>query len=79
MYLCTITRKDTQRELFSENPRLLGLDRQIGPKNVGHFGYFEPNYGTHLLIVSFLFGIFGWLFYKKKLDFISCLKHITLK
>ena len=26
---------DTQRELFFENPKLLGLARQIGPKNLG--------------------------------------------
>ena len=26
---------DTQKELFFENPKLLGLARQIGPKNLG--------------------------------------------
>jgi hypothetical protein len=32
---------DTQRELFFENLKLLGLGRQIGPKNVGAFWVFS--------------------------------------
>ena len=28
------------RELFSENPKLLGLGRQIGPKFLGAIGFF---------------------------------------
>ena len=62
---------DTQRELFSENPKLLGLGRQIGPKNLGAFGVFLANLSAPILVLWVpcpcfpLINHFKHYFYKK--------------
>ena len=41
---------DTQRELFFENPKLLGLGRQIGGKIGGVFGVFSADLSAPILV-----------------------------
>ena len=66
---------DTDGEsFFFENPKLLGLGRQIGPKNVGAFLQY-PSWTSESLVHGFEY-VVG--FFTKKL-WILGQKHITLK
>ena len=42
---------DTQRELFFENPKLLGLGRQIGSKTFGAFGVFSADLSAPIFVL----------------------------
>ena len=66
-YDCTTERKadvlgftprttDTQRDIFFENLKLLGLGRQIGPKFFGAFGVFLIELSAPILGLGFEFG-----------------------
>ena len=42
---------DTQREVFFETPKLLGLGRQIGPKIIGAVGVFSAKLSAPILVL----------------------------
>ena len=65
----------TPREsFFFENPKLLGLGRQIGPKFFGAFGVFSADLSAPILVLWVpcpCFPLIKHYFYKKNYAFIS--------
>ena len=60
---------DTQRELFFENHKILGLGRQIGPQNFGAFWVFLADLSATILVLCVscpYFSLISYYFSKTK-------------